>query len=123
MGGHLKSTLAFLPNDYLYISQYLGNLDHYDVYDRFTDTVSKLISLFGQKPDVILTDKHPSYQSTLYGEELSHKLQVKIHQVQHHKAHFASVLGEHRLFDSKEPILGVVWDGTGYGEDRQIWGR
>ena len=122
MGGHLKSTIAFLPNDYLYISQYLGNLDHYDVYDRFTKTVSNFISLFGQKPDVILTDKHPSYPSTVFGEELSHKFNAQMHQVQHHKAHFASILGEYHLFDSKDPILGVVWDGTGYGEDGQIWG-
>ncbi len=122
MGAHLKSTIAFLPNDFLYISQYLGNLAHYDVYDRFTQTASKFISLFEHKPDVILTDKHPSYQSTQYGEELSRQFNAKLHQVQHHKAHFASVLGEHDLFDSQESILGVVWDGTGYGDDHQIWG-
>jgi len=122
MGAHLKSTIAFLPNDFLYISQYLGNLAHYDVYDRFTQTASKFIGLFEHKPDVILTDKHPSYQSTQYGEELSRQFNAKLHQVQHHKAHFASVLGEHDLFDSQESILGVVWDGTGYGDDNQIWG-
>lgn len=122
MGAHLKSTIAFLPNDFLYISQYLGNLAHYDVFDRFTQTASKFIGLFEHKPDVILTDKHPSYQSTLYGKELSRQFNTKLHQVQHHKAHFASVLGEHDLFDSQESILGVVWDGTGYGDDHQIWG-
>lgn len=122
MGGHLKSTIAFLPNDYLYISQYLGNLDHYDVYDRFTKTASNFISLFEQKPDIILTDKHPSYHSTHYGAELSHRFSSKIHQIQHHKAHFTSVLGENNLFDSDDPILGVIWDGTGFGEDDQIWG-
>jgi hydrogenase maturation protein HypF len=122
MGAHLKSTIAFLPNDFLYISQYLGNLAHYDVYNRFTQTTSKFIGLFEHKPDVILTDKHPAYQSTQYGEELSRQFNAKLHQVQHHKAHFASVLGEHNLFDSQESILGVVWDGTGYGNDHQIWG-
>ena len=122
MGAHLKSAIAFLPNDFLYISQYLGNLDHYDVYDRFTKTASKFIDLFEHKPDVILTDKHPAYQSTQYGEELSRKFKAELYQVQHHKAHFASVLGEHDLFESQESILGVVWDGTGYGDDNQIWG-
>ncbi|MGB5497296.1 MAG: carbamoyltransferase HypF [Maribacter sp.] len=122
MGAHLKSTIAILPNDYLYISQYLGNLDNYDVYNRFTISALNFITLFEQKPDVILTDKHPSYQSTQYGEELSQQFNTKLHQVQHHKAHFASVLGEHDLFDSQESILGVVWDGTGYGDDHQIWG-
>ena len=122
MGGHLKSTIAYLPNDYLYISQYLGNLDNYDVYNRFTQTAQKFISLFEQKPDVILIDKHPAYQSTQYGVELSKELQVQLYKIQHHKAHFASVLGEHDLFDTDDSILGVVWDGTGYGDDGQIWG-
>jgi len=122
MGGHLKSTIAFLPNDYLYISQYLGNLDHYDVYDRFTKTISKFIKLFEENPDVILIDKHPAYQSAQYGLEIAKKWKLKQYKIQHHKAHFASVLGEHDLFDCNEPVLGVIWDGTGYGDDDQIWG-
>ena len=122
MGGHLKSTIAFLPNDYLYVGQYLGNLDHYDVYQRFTETASRFIDIFEQKPDTVLIDKHPSYQSTQYGIELSKKLRAKSYGIQHHKAHFASVLGEHQLFNDHDPILGVIWDGTGYGDDGQIWG-
>ena len=122
MGGHLKSTLAYLPNDYLYISQYLGNLDNYEVYNRFAQTTTKFISLFEQSPDVILTDKHPAYQSTQFGIELSKKLKNNLYEIQHHKAHFASVLGEHQLFDNDDSIMGVIWDGTGYGDDGQIWG-
>ena len=122
MGSHLKSTIAYLPNDYLYISQYLGNLDNYDVYNRFTQTTEKFISLFEQKPDVILTDKHPAYHSTQYGLDLYKKNQTKLYKIQHHKAHFTSVLGEHDLFDNTDSILGVIWDGTGYGDDGQIWG-
>ncbi len=122
MGGHLKSTIAFLPNDYLYISQYLGNLDNFEVYNRFTETATKFIHLFEQKPTVILTDKHQGYQSTQFGKELSKKLQSKYYEIQHHKAHFASVLGEHNLFDNTDAVLGVIWDGTGYGDDGQIWG-
>ena len=122
MGSHLKSTIAFLPNDFLYLSQYLGNLDNFEVYNRFIETTSKFINLFEQKPEVILVDAHPAYQSTLYGQELARELGVKYIPVQHHKAHFAAVLGEFELFKSDEPILGVVWDGTGYGDDGQIWG-
>ena len=122
MGGHLKSTIAFLPNDYLYVSQYLGNLDNYDVYERYMQTATKFTELFEQKPEVVLTDKHPAYHSTQYGKELSKKWHVPIYQIQHHKAHFASVLGEHELFKSNSPVLGVIWDGTGYGDDAQIWG-
>jgi hydrogenase maturation protein HypF len=122
MGSHLKSTIAFLPNDFLYISQYLGNLDTFEVYVRFVETASKFIALFEQQPTVILVDAHPAYQSTQYGQELSKQLGIDYVSVQHHKAHFTAVLGEHHLFNHESPILGVVWDGTGYGDDGQIWG-
>jgi len=122
MGSHLKSTLAFIPNDFLYISQYLGNLDHFDVYQRFVETANSLTAIFEQEPNVILVDKHPGYLSTQYGMELSEKYRAESWSIQHHKAHFASVLGEHEQFETNDPVLGVVWDGTGYGDDRQIWG-
>ncbi len=122
LGAHLKSSIAYYPNEFLYISQYLGNLDNFDVYERFTKVTSNFIDLFEQEPDVLLVDSHPAYQSTLYGTELSKQFKTELHKIQHHKAHFASVLGEHDLFESDEPILGVVWDGTGFGDDRQIWG-
>ena len=122
LGAHLKSSIAYYPNEYLYISQYLGNLDSFDVYRRFTKTALNFINLFEQKPQVILVDSHPTYESTLYGTELAQQFKSKLFNVQHHKAHFASVLGEHELFNSNEPILGVIWDGTGFGDDDQIWG-
>jgi len=122
LGAHLKSSIAYYPNEYLYISQYLGNLDSFYVYQRFTKTALNFINLFEQKPQVILVDSHPTYESTLYGTELAKQLKSELFKVQHHKAHFASVLGEHDLLDSNEKILGVIWDGTGLGDDRQIWG-
>jgi hydrogenase maturation protein HypF len=122
LGGHLKSTIAFAPNDYLYLSQYLGNLDHYEVYSRFVETIAVFMRIFKETPDCILVDKHPAYLSTQYGEELSKKIKVPLYKIQHHMAHFASVLGEHHLFEHDRDILGVVWDGTGYGDDGQIWG-
>lgn len=122
LGSHLKSTIAYAPNSYIYLSQYLGNLDNYDVYKRFSNTALNFIDIFEQKPDVLLVDSHIGYQSSIFGEELSKKKSIKLHKIQHHKAHFASVLAEHDLFNLKEPILGVIWDATGYGEDGQIWG-
>ncbi|MBT8312154.1 MAG: carbamoyltransferase HypF, partial [Flavobacteriaceae bacterium] len=93
MGGHLKSTLGFLPNDYVYVSQYLGNLDNYDVYQRFESTADKFIALFEQQPDKVLVDAHPGYHSTQLGMELGRKYDAEVIKIQHHKAHFASVLG------------------------------
>jgi hydrogenase maturation protein HypF len=120
MGAHLKSTLAFYPNSNLYVSQYLGNLNNFDVYNRFTDVTENFIQLFEQQPEIILVDKHPLYQSTQFGKELAKKTSSKVVEIQHHKAHFTAILGEHNLFNEK--VLGVVFDGTGYGNDSNIWG-
>jgi len=122
LGAHLKSSVAFIPNEYLYVSEYIGNLDSFEVYNRFTKITENFIDIFEQEPEILLVDTHPGYLSTKYGFELAKNLQIDIHKIQHHKAHFASVLGEHDLFDIKEPILGVIWDGTGYGDDSNIWG-
>ncbi|MGB5429045.1 carbamoyltransferase HypF [Eudoraea sp.] len=122
LGGHLKSTIAFYPNDFLYLSQYLGHLDHYEVFNRFTDTIATFIKLFEAKPEILMVDKHPAYLSTQYGKKLVQQWGVPFHEIQHHKAHFASVLGEHHLFDDNTPVLGVIWDGNGYGDDGHIWG-
>lgn len=121
-GAHLKSSIAFVPNEQVYISQYLGNLDSYEVAERFSKTIENFIHLFEETPDVILTDSHPQYQSNLLAYELGNKLKKQIIEIQHHKAHFASVLGEHQLFNTDETILGVIWDGTGFGDDKNIWG-
>jgi len=122
MGAHLKSTFAFVPNAHTYVSPYFGNLDSYDVSKRFQKHLNQFIELFQTKPEVVLIDGHAQYQSSILGRELAEKWNTKLISVQHHKAHFASILGEYNLFDSKEKILGVVWDGTGLGEDNAIWG-
>ncbi len=120
MGAHLKSSIAFYPNKYLYVSQYLGNLDNFDVYNRYISTVNSFTSIFEQQQEIVLVDKHPLYHSTQYGKELAQKKKAKLVEIQHHKAHFTAILGEHNLFDEK--VLGVVFDGTGYGDDDAIWG-
>ncbi len=74
------------------------------------------------KPQYIITDKHPDYFSTQLGERLSKEWNIPLRKVQHHKAHFAAVMAENGLLDAEEPILGVIWDGTGLGDDGNIWG-
>ncbi len=122
MGAHLKSTFAFVPNKNTYVSQYFGNLDSYEVLECYKQTIFQYEKLFNSKPKTILIDKHPQYQSSVLGKELAINYNSKLIKIQHHKAHFASVLGEHNLFNSEEKILGVVWDGTGIGNDGNIWG-
>lgn len=122
MGSQLKSTFTLVPNAYVYVSQYLGNLDNYDVYKRFEQTINKQLDLFKCKPNTIIIDAHPTYQSSSIGKKLAKGYKANVVSVQHHKAHFASVLGEHQMFDSQEKVLGVIWDGTGFGSDGCIWG-
>jgi hydrogenase maturation protein HypF len=122
MGGELKSTIATIPNDFLYISQYLGQLNNYEVFKRFTSTCDSFVRLFSTRPQTILIDKHPGYHSSLFGKEFAENNEASIYEVQHHKAHLAAVLAENELFNSPEPVMGVVWDGTGYGDDQTIWG-
>ncbi|QYH37893.1 carbamoyltransferase HypF [Algoriphagus sp. NBT04N3] len=122
MGAHLKSTFTFVPNFHTYVSPYFGNLDSYDVLERLQDNLKQFIELFQTPPNVVLVDEHPQYQSSILGRELAETWSAELVSVQHHKAHLASVLGEHGLFASEEKILGVVWDGTGLGEDEMIWG-
>jgi hydrogenase maturation protein HypF len=119
-GADLKSSITFYPNQYVYISQYLGNLENYDVYNRFSEMVNSFIKIFEENPQVVLVDKHPLYHSSAFGKEFSKNNNIQLVKIQHHKAHFTAVLGEHNLFDEK--VLGVVFDGTGYGDDDAIWG-
>ena len=120
MGAHLKSTITFYPNENVYVSEYLGNLDNYDTYNRFLGTTQTFIKLFEQQPKVILVDKHIGYQSSQLGKELANKNDLKLVEIQHHKAHFTAILGEHQLF--KKEVLGVIFDGTGFGDNKNIWG-
>ncbi|MEL6305521.1 MAG: carbamoyltransferase HypF [Bacteroidota bacterium] len=122
MGAHLKSTLAFTPNTHTYVSPYFGNLDSYEVLQRYSDTLQRYTQLFEELPEVVVVDKHPAYQSTILGKELATNWEVPVVEVQHHKAHFASVLAEHDLLETTAPVLGVIWDGTGLGDDGMIWG-
>ncbi|MEM7485888.1 MAG: carbamoyltransferase HypF [Bacteroidota bacterium] len=122
MGAHLKSTFTFVPNTHTYVSPYFGNLYNFDVLERFQQSLNQFEQLFQTIPETILIDAHPQYQSTILGKELSEKWDTDLMTVQHHKAHFASVLGEHKSFGATEKILGVVWDGTGLGDDNAIWG-
>ena len=88
----------------------------------YKQTLNHWLKLYNVKPDVVIADKHPGYFSHQYGIELTEQFGSEIKFIQHHKAHFASVLAENNLIHSDDPILGVIWDGTGLGDDSNIWG-
>jgi hydrogenase maturation protein HypF len=122
MGALLKSTFTITHQQNVYTSQYLGDLDNYDVQNNYQHCLNHFYRLLNSRPGIILTDKHPGYFSTGYGLELSKELKVPVKQYQHHEAHFAAVLGENNLLETDQPVLGVIWDGTGLGNDGNIWG-
>ena len=122
-GGELKGSFAIYQNGNIYISQYLGDQQSLESQIAYKKSMSQLTAMLNIKPDVILADSHPAYHSTSAASVYSVEHDVKnLLKIQHHKAHFSAVLAENSLLHTCEPILGIVWDGTGYGDDHQIWG-
>ncbi len=122
MGASLKSTFCRQHRRNVYVSQYLGDLESYDTQQSFRHALDHLTTVLQSPPDTVLLDAHPDYFSTQLGEELAANWGAKTVHIQHHEAHFAAVLAENGLLQSAEPILGIIWDGTGLGSDGQIWG-
>ena len=122
MGASLKSTFALQHGENTYVSQYLGDQDSFDAHESFKHTLDKVTEVLDFTPGKILADMHPQYSSTILAEKIAKSFAIPVRKIQHHEAHFAAVLGENDLIESSEPVLGVIWDGTGYGTDGQIWG-
>jgi hydrogenase maturation protein HypF len=119
IGADLKSSFALWKDKYVYVSQYLGNLESFDSQERYLQVLQRFLDLTGHQPEQILVDRHPGY----HGRKLAAILpNTELDEVPHHEAHFAALLWEHALLECKEPILGVVWDGIGYGDDGAFWG-
>ncbi len=115
-GGHLKNTFCLLNDHFAFISHHIGDLENYETLTSFTGGIEHFKNLFNLKPGIIAHDIHPEYLSTKYA--LESDISVKI-PVQHHHAHIVSCMAENDLNDE---VIGVSFDGTGYGTDGNIWG-
>ena len=115
-GAHLKNTFCLAAGDEAWLGPHIGDLDNLEAVRAFEEQVERLQRFLGVRPEVIAHDLHPEYASTRYA--LARPETPKVG-VQHHHAHVASVLAEHGL---EEPVLGLAWDGTGYGTDKTAWG-
>lgn len=122
MGVQQKSSFALVAHQQLYLSQYLGELSNYHTAKAYQQTLAYFLQLCQAEPQFILADLHPDYFATQLGQRLAEEKNIPIYYVQHHRAHFGAVLTENSLLETDEPVLGVIWDGTGLGDDRQIWG-
>ena len=119
LGGHLKSTIAIAFNQKVFLSQHIGDLENPPALAAFQEVINSLSSIYDFEPNIIVCDAHPDYYSTQFAEKLSQQNQYPIVRVQHHIAHVFAVIAEHNL---QPPLLGIAWDGTGYGLDGTIWG-
>lgn len=122
MGADLKSAFALQAHGRVYISQYLGDLESYESQQYYQRAIHHMMDLLRIRPQRILVDAHPGYFSSELGNQLATRWGIPVEKIFHHPAHAWSVLAENKLLDSQESVLCVVWDGTGFGEDGQIWG-
>lgn len=115
-GGDLKSTFCMTKGRGAYLSQHLGDINHYGNYQQFLYTIPRFETMLDVKPEIVVYDLHPDYMATRWAKGLKGVRKIG---VQHHQAHMASCLAENQVTG---PALGVVCDGTGYGLDGAIWG-
>jgi hydrogenase maturation protein HypF len=119
VGGDLKNTVALAIAGEVMVSQHIGDLEHYDARAAFDQTIRDLLKLYEVDPSrlIVAHDQHPQYASTAWALALPALRHVP---VQHHRAHVASVLAERDALTTR--VLGVAFDGTGFGDDGTVWG-
>ena len=118
VGGDLKNAVTLVVGGQAFASQHIGDLDHLAVQDALAATVRDLCAVYAVEASdlTIVHDAHPGYHSTAFAQTLAEECIA----VQHHRAHVASVLAERGAWEI--PVLGLAFDGTGYGDDGTIWG-
>ncbi len=119
LGADLKNSITLVVHGQAFVSQHIGDLEQYDAFRAFQQTIHDLVSMYeADWGDILLVhDSHPQYASRAYAEQLPACEAIA---VQHHRAHVASVLAERGAWETR--VLGVSCDGTGYGDDGAIWG-
>ena len=114
-GAHLKNAVALSVGHEVFLSQHIGDLQSAETGAAFRQAIDDLQALYGRSPELLACDAHPDYLSTRYAA----RAKRPVLPVQHHYAHVLSCMAENRL---APPLLGVAWDGTGYGLDGTVWG-
>jgi len=120
-GSELKNTFCITNKDYAFLSHHIGDMENYETLRSYEQGVEHFERLFRVRPTAIAYDLHPNYLATRYALERAERENIPAIGVQHHHAHIAACMAEHGL-DGRHPVIGVAFDGTGYGEDGAIWG-
>jgi hydrogenase maturation protein HypF len=119
LGAGQKNSFCIGKDRQAIMSQYIGDLENQPTYEFFRDSIERYMSLFRFVPNIIACDLHPGYISSFHAGLLEKNYGTKIIRIQHHHAHIASVMAENHL---DEKVIGVSFDGTGYGTDGNSWG-
>lgn len=121
LGANQKCQIAIFYHHHIIISPYISDLESVASMQLFERTIMLFLDMFHLKPNIILCDMHPQYHSRKIAISLSKHFGAKILSIYHHLAHFYSVLLDNKI-ENKPKILGIIFDGTGLGEDKKIWG-
>jgi hydrogenase maturation protein HypF len=115
VGAEQKNVFALTKEHHVFLSHHIGDLENLATLEAFTQGVNQLQRMLDVDPRFIAHDLHPEYLSTKFAKEK----EMPLLGIQHHHAHIAGVMAEYGL---KDPVIGVAFDGTGYGEDGHLWG-
>ena len=119
IGGELKNTFCLAKNNLLYASPYIGDVGDLRTVDVLKSSIARMCDLLEISPEVIACDLHPRYQTTVLAADLAAEFDVPLIKIQHHWAHILSCIAEN---NHRGEVIGVAFDGTGYGDDGTIWG-
>jgi hydrogenase maturation protein HypF len=115
-GAELKNTVCLTKGNQAFLSQHIGDLENLATYEFFQQTIAHMQRILAVHPELIACDLHPDYLSTRWAQE---QTGAPVVAVQHHHAHIASAMAEHRI---EGPVIGLACDGTGFGPDGTVWG-
>lgn len=118
-GAEQKASFALSKDSYVFLSQHIGDMKNMETFKHYENQINHFQRLFNIKPDMIVCDLHPDYMSTNYAVERAKKDGLPLFFVQHHHAHMASCMADNNI---SKKVIGITWDGTGYGIDGNIWG-
>jgi hydrogenase maturation protein HypF len=118
-GAELKNTFCLARDGRAFVSHHIGDLENYETLRAYEEGIAHFAQLFDITPELVAYDPHPEYLSTKYAVELAEERDLPLVGVQHHHAHIASCLADNAW---EAPVIGVAFDGTGYGADGTLWG-
>jgi hydrogenase maturation protein HypF len=121
VGGELKNTFCLAHDRHAFMSQHIGDVENLETLDALARAVDHMDALFRIAPQRVICDLHPRYLSSGWAEQYAQRRALPLVRVQHHHAHIAALMAENGL-DGGTPVIGLCFDGTGYGTDGAIWG-